>query len=102
MSRYEIIHKDKGLAFGHDRACGEFLMIWRIPENKIEREKQKAGGAEPEDVLVDMDTKFNKDFNKAKMLELIKIHGFDVSELQKVKERGLNKWLDLERQKEQF
>jgi hypothetical protein len=34
MSRYEVIHEDKGLAFGKDHACGEFLMIWKRPKKR--------------------------------------------------------------------
>ena len=29
MSRLEVLHDDKGLAFGKDHVCGDFLMIWK-------------------------------------------------------------------------
>jgi hypothetical protein len=89
MSRYEILHEDKGLAFGNDHACGEFIMIWTRPADPMKRKEQDNYGPEPEDVLVDKDTLFDKDFNKEQMLKLIKEHGFDVSELQEAKrEKG--------------
>jgi len=80
MSRYEIYHEDKGLAFGSDHACGEYLQIWLIPVDSEERKLQKQFGPDSEEMLVDED-KFTG-FDRDKMLALIKEHGFDLSELE--------------------
>jgi hypothetical protein len=86
MSRYEVKHSDKGLAFGRDHACGEFLMIWRRPTNPAERQKQDAMGPDPDEVLVDKDTLFDRDFDRPAMLRLIAKHGFTLDELQAAEE----------------
>ena len=86
MSRYEVLHKDKGLAFGHDHPCGEFLMIWQRPTDSKERELQDKFGPDPEEMLVDVDTMFNKDFNRDKMIELIIEHNFTINELKQAYE----------------
>ena len=53
MSRYEIYHKDKGLAFGEDEVFGEWVQIWERPIKKHQRDLQDSYGAKPEDMLVD-------------------------------------------------
>ncbi len=83
--RYEVLHEDKGLAFGHDHACGEFLMIWSRPTDPKEREMQHQFGPNPEEILVDVDTLFNKTFERDEMLRLIGLHGFSLSELEAAK-----------------
>jgi len=83
MSRYQILHEDKGLAFGNDHACGEFLQIWKRPDNPKDRSEQDQFGPNPEEMLVDLDTRFDKDFTKDKMLEIITLHGFRLDELKK-------------------
>lgn len=66
--RYTILHQDKGLAFGYDAVCGEFLRIWEI--------------ANPNKLLVDLDSSFFvESFSKNKILELLKEHGFTEDEL---------------------
>lgn len=79
MGRYEVYHDDKGLAFGGDRMCGEFLQIWERPADPDERKAQDKFG--PDDLLVDEDNMTG--FTKDKMLELIAKHGFELSELEK-------------------
>jgi len=87
MSRYEVIHDDKGLAFGNDHACGEFLMIWKRPaKGSKARRLQDQFGADSEDMLVDVDTMFDKEFTRPKMEALISEHGFRLEELERVKE----------------
>jgi hypothetical protein len=86
MSRYEVKHEDKGLAFGKDHACGEFLMIWKRPEDPKERKDQDVFGPDPDEILVDKDTMFDKDFTRAEMLRLITEHGFHLGELQAAEE----------------
>lgn len=80
MSRYEVIHKDKGLAFGTDHACGEFLQIWKRPTDPKERRKQDMYGPNPDEMLVDEDSMFNRNF-KSVRLQLIAEHGFTLKEL---------------------
>jgi hypothetical protein len=89
MSRYEVIHEDKGLAFGSDHACGEFLMIWKRPKNPKKRTAQDKFGPDPEEILVDKDTHFNPDFNRDAMVKLITEHGFALHELQTAEEGEL-------------
>lgn len=88
MSRYEVIHTDKGLAFGSDHACGEFLMIWMRQKDPESRHLQDQFGTDANDVIVDEDTAFNPDFNREKMLRLITEHGFRVEELIRAKVGG--------------
>ena len=85
MSRYEVIHDDKGLAFGNDHACGEFLMIWLRPADLAKRSMQEEFGPDLNEIIIDKDMLFDKDFNQAKMTKLIKLHGFKLSELRKAK-----------------
>ena len=85
MSRYIILHEDKGLAFGNDHACGEYLQIWARPTIKKERELQDKFGAEDEEILVDKDTLFDKGFDRDEMIRLIEIHGFHLNELAEIK-----------------
>jgi hypothetical protein len=80
MSRFEIYHEDKGLAFGYDHACGEYLQIWRIPEDPEDQKLQWQFGPDPDEMLVNEDRFTN--FNRDKMELLIKEHGFDLSELE--------------------
>ncbi len=91
--RHEVIHDNKGLAFGNDHACGEFLQIWRRPTNPKERKEQDMYGPDDEDMLVNKDTLFDKDFNRREMLRLIELHGFKSYELETVKRRWINKQL---------
>lgn len=88
MSRYEVLHNDKGLSFGYDNSCGEFLMIWIRPADMKERKMQDQFGPNPEEMLVDLDTKFDKHFNRDEMLKLIDLHGFQLSEFKTAKDRG--------------
>ena len=85
MSRYEVKHEDKGLAFGNDHACGEFLMIWQRPTDPKERNAQDQYGPDPEEVIVDLDTKFHPKFDRGMMVRLISKHGFDLSELEEAR-----------------
>lgn len=75
MSRYEVHHEDKALAFGNDHACGEYLMIWDLSKGSM---------PEPENILVDEDrfTGLTRD----KMEKLVKKHGFNLQELKEAKE----------------
>ena len=70
MSRYEIIHKDRGLAFGYDHALGEYLQIW---------DETKGHGPDVDNILVDEDNQTG--FTRDKMLRIIDAHGFKLSEL---------------------
>ena len=79
MSRYEIYHDDKGLSFGHDHVCGEYLQIWLRPDDPGERKLQDKFG--PDELIVDEDNMTG--FTKDKMLELLEKHGFELSELEK-------------------
>jgi len=76
-TRYEIYHKDKGLAFGNDHACGEFLQIWDLSKGKQ---------PDVDNILVDED-RFTG-FNPPKMLKLLKEHGFALDELKNVLQCG--------------
>ncbi len=84
MSRFVVIHEDKGLAFGIDHVCGEFLQIWRRPKEQEERRQQDLYGPDPEEMLVDKDPRFDKDFTYETMVKLITEHGFKLEELEKV------------------
>ena len=79
MSRFEIYHEKKALAFGNDHACGEYLMIWDLTKGYRE--------PDPDNILVDEDTKLTG-FTKDKMLKLIAEHGFEIGELEKAKMGG--------------
>lgn len=83
MARYEIYHDDKGLSFGHDHVCGEYLQIWTRPDDPGERKQQDEFG--PDELVVDEDNMTV--FTRERMLELIKEHGFELSEL-KAKAEG--------------
>lgn len=76
MSRFEVYHKDKALAFGNDHACGEYIQIWDITKQR-----------EPDDtnVLVDEDTRLTG-LTKDRMMKLIQEHGFAEHELKKAYE----------------
>ena len=80
MSRYEVYHKDKGLAFGSDHACGVYLQIWQRPDSPNERSLQDRVGPNPEDMLVDEDTLTG--LTSDKKLEIIEQHGFTLFELE--------------------
>lgn len=82
--RFEILHEDKGLAFGRDHACGDFLQIWKRPEDPVERELQDMSGPDEEEMLVDMDTSGigGPRLTKEMMLQLLGDHGFTLEELQ--------------------
>jgi hypothetical protein len=71
MSRFEIHHEKKSLAFGNDHACGEYLMIWDTSQYR-----------EPDgdNVLVDEDTRFTG-LTKERMEQLVQEHGFKIDEL---------------------
>lgn len=73
MSRYEIYHKDKALAFGSDHACGEYLQIWDITKDRM---------PDDENILVDEDTKLTG-LTQEKMLALVEDHGFTQNELER-------------------
>jgi hypothetical protein len=88
MSRYEVIHIDKGLAFGSDRACGEFLMIWKRPTDPKERNNPISEMPGPDNVIVDLD-KLDPTFDRDMMLRLISEHGFTLSELENAKYKGI-------------
>ncbi len=90
MSRYEVYHEDKVLAFGKDRACGEFLMIWTRAKDEVKRRLQDEFGPDPEDILVDKDQKFNKDFDHFERKLLIKEHGFVLEEMKEAAKTGLS------------
>lgn len=79
MARYELYHDDKGLSFGYDHVCGEYLQIWTRPEEPEERKLQDQFGPDPHEVIVDEDNMTG--FTKERMLELIEEHGFELSEL---------------------
>ncbi len=78
--RIEVLHNDKGLAFGKDHACGEFLIIWERPNDPIERKRQDQFGPDPDEVVVDEDRFTNFTTEKAKTL--IATHGFTWQELE--------------------
>lgn len=86
MSRYEVIHDDKGLAFGTDHACGDFLMIWRRPIDSEDRQNQDSFGPEPGDLLFDKDVYLTQ-LTREEYLEALKEHGFTESELEEAYER---------------
>jgi len=77
MSRFEIRHKDKGLAFGNDNAMGEFLQIWDLKK-----------GTDPDDdcILVDEDNMTG--FTREKLLAHLEQHGFTLAELEAEKLGG--------------
>ena len=74
MSRHEVYKGTKGLAFGNDHACGEYLQIW---DASVYREP------DGENILVDEDT-FLTRLTREKMLQLIKEHGFTEDDLAEV------------------
>ena len=83
MPRYEVYHKDKGLAFGSDGCLsGEFLQIWSRPTDKEERAAQDKFG--PDELLIDEDT-HNTGLTFTRMQKIIKEHGFSESELSDAK-----------------
>ena len=86
MSRFEVLHEDKGLAFGNDHACGEFLMIWTRSKEGKKRQQQDIFGPDADDILVDKDVLFDPGFNREEMGRLIKEHGFEIEELMEVVE----------------
>lgn len=88
MSRFTVLHQDKGLAFGNDHATGEFLQIWLRPSDPEKRRLQDQFGVDPNEMLVDKDTMFHQDFNREVMLKLIKEHGFTSDELSNVYKRN--------------
>ena len=67
--RYEIYKNGKGLAFGNDHACGEFLQIWKLP-----------GQPEPDNILVDEDARLTG-LTREKYMSLLKKHGFTEEDL---------------------
>lgn len=81
MSRYEVLHEDKGLAFGTDHACGDFLMIWKRPSDPTARQDQNSFGPEPDDMLFDKDVYLTK-LTREEYLKAIEQHGFVESELE--------------------
>lgn len=89
--RYEILHKEKGLSFGYDHACGEFLQIWTRPVDLKERMNQDKYGPDPEEMLIDEDTKFTR-LTREKMMQLVQEHGFTIEELM---ERSSNTYKDV-------
>ena len=80
MSRIEVWHKDKGLAFGNDHFTGNFIQIWKRPKDPEERKLQDTFGMNPEDMLVDEDERFTG-LNRTSLCRLIKKHGFTEEEL---------------------
>lgn len=85
MSRYEVYHEDKALAFGNDHSCGEYLQIWDLSKGSM---------PDPDNILVDED-RFTG-FTRNKMLELIEKHGFSLHELKEAKEPKELDFSDLE------
>jgi len=71
MSRYEIYHEDKALAFGTDHACGEYLQIWTLDKGRMPDVKN---------IIVDEDTVLTG-MSRGKMLALLKEHGFTEDEM---------------------
>lgn len=92
MSRYEVLHEDKGLAFGDDRACGEFLQIWHRSKNSVQRRVQDQYGPNPEDMIVDVDTMTDEKLSEEGMKRLLHEHGFEMSELEDAYNRGSRHW----------
>lgn len=78
--RYTVLHDDKGLSFGQDHACGEFLQVWTRPQDEVDRGKQDQYGPDPDEMLVDEDAKFTG-FTRERMMRLLEDHGFTVEEL---------------------
>ena len=74
MSRHEIYHNDKGLAFGRDHACGEYLQIWDLSKGRC---------PDVDNILVDEDTVLTG-LTQDKMLSLVEEHGFEQHELETV------------------
>lgn len=71
MSRFEIYHEDKALAFGNDHACGEYIQIW---------DTTKYSMPDCDNVLVDEDTLLTG-LTREKMMKLIQEHGFTEREM---------------------
>lgn len=92
MSRYEIRHEDKGLAFGNDSVCGEFLMIWKRPDDPVQRTAQDTFGPDSEEVLVDEDTILTH-LTREKYLALLSEHGFSEEELAQEYEKRNGVWV---------
>lgn len=77
MSRFEIHHNDKAIAFGEDRTgCGLFLQIWNRPAINITQDFFN-----PDELIVDTDMLTDKTFDPEKLLKLAEEHGFRASEL---------------------
>ncbi len=79
MSRYQVLHDEKGMAFGKD-ACGLFLQIWHRAKGPLRRKVQDAVGPENEALLVNKKEKIHSDFTEEEMLRLISHHGFTLAE----------------------
>lgn len=78
--RIEIKHENKGLAFGYDHALGEFLQIWKRPDDPEELRLIDTYGPDDEDMLVDEDV--TTGFSKEKLIALLNEHGFSYNELE--------------------
>jgi len=71
--RYEIFKNGKGLAFGKDHACGDFIQIWDASKSTI---------PDVDNVLVDEDVLLTG-LTRERMMELLKEHGFTEEDLAK-------------------
>jgi len=70
-TRYEIYKGNKGLAFGNDHACGEFLQIWDTSDHTQ---------PDTDNILVDEDTQLTG-LTRTRMIDLLEQHGFTEEDL---------------------
>ena len=77
MSRYEIHHENKSLAFGNDHACGEYIMIW---------DTSKYSEPDSDNILVSEDVLFTN-LTQERMIKLIEKHGFTKEEITEARGR---------------
>lgn len=77
MSRFEIFKNGKGLAFGNDFYCGDYLQIWDATKTKM---------PDSENILVDEDKLTG--LTRPKMLKLLEEYGFTEKELEQAYIRG--------------
>lgn len=77
VSRYEIYKGTRGLAFGTDHACGDYIQIW---DTSMYREP------DDDNIIIDEDQKLTG-LTKERFLSIIKEHGFTEEDIRsKLKE----------------
>ena len=90
MSRYQVLHDEKGMAFGKD-ACGLFLQIWQRAKGPLRRKLQDTVGPENETLLVNKKEKIHSDLTEEEMVRLITHHGFTLAECEIAAHMGRSK-----------